>query len=80
MAEREPYRRRGRCVHCGQFNSATGDACRYSTTGHASLDLPDGKTCGDCVFIQRCGSIFGHIAADESCDFFPIRYIGRPDS
>jgi len=40
------------------------------------MDLPAGKTCGDCAHIRRCEAIFGHIPEDEQCDFFPIRYCG----
>lgn len=72
--ERKPYSRSGRCVHCGQFGCVPGDKCRYSANGHESLDLPAGKTCGDCVHIRRCAAIFGHIPEDESCDFFPVRF------
>jgi hypothetical protein len=36
--------------------------------------LPEGKTCGDCVHINRCASIFGHIPEDQICDWHPIRF------
>jgi len=42
------------------------------------MDLPDGKTCGDCVHIERCKAIFGHIEADKYCDWFPIRFYLKP--
>lgn len=74
MAERAPYTRRGRCVHCGLFGQLRGESCKYSPDGHATLDLPEGKTCGDCVHLTICKGIFGRIAADESCDFYPIRF------
>lgn len=38
------------------------------------MALPDGKTCGDCWHFKRCNSIFGHIAADEVCDWVPSRF------
>ncbi|WP_159969761.1 hypothetical protein [Pseudomonas sp. 9Ag] len=38
------------------------------------MDLPDGKTCGDCVHCRRCTLMFGHIPADEVCDWFPSRF------
>ena len=41
------------------------------------MDLPDGKTCGDCVHCRRCTLIFGHIPADEVCDWFPSRFRAR---
>lgn len=38
------------------------------------MDLPEGKTCGDCVHCRRCTGMFGHIPADESCDWSPSRF------
>ena len=39
-----------------------------------TMDLPEGKTCGDCVHFNRCNSIYGHITEDESCDWSPSRF------
>lgn len=38
------------------------------------MNLPEGKTCGDCVHCRRCTAMFGHIPADESCDWSPSRF------
>lgn len=38
------------------------------------MNLPEGKTCGDCVHAKRCIAMFGHIAEDESCDWAPSRF------
>jgi hypothetical protein len=38
------------------------------------MNLPEGKTCGDCVHCRRCTMMFGHIPADESCDWSPSRF------
>jgi hypothetical protein len=38
------------------------------------MNLPPGKTCGDCVHFKRCDCIFGHIAGDEACDWAPSRF------
>lgn len=38
------------------------------------MNLPEGKTCGDCVYAKRCIAMFGHIAEDESCDWAPSRF------
>jgi len=38
------------------------------------MDLPAGKTCGDCVHSKRCTMMFGHIPADEYCDWSPSRF------
>ncbi len=38
------------------------------------MNLPEGKTCGDCAHCRRCTAMFGHIPADESCDWSPSRF------
>lgn len=38
------------------------------------MNLPEGKTCGDCVHCRRCTLMFGHIPADEVCDWSPSRF------
>lgn len=45
----------------------------YRRTGD-DMDLPPGKTCGDCVHCKRCTAMFGHIPEDESCDWSPSRF------
>jgi hypothetical protein len=49
------------------------DRIPYGRAGN-DMDLPEGKTCGDCVHCHRCTAMFGHIPADESCDWSPSRY------
>lgn len=39
------------------------------------MALLAGKTCGDCQHFARCSELFGHIAADEVCDFAPSRFV-----
>ena len=51
----------------------TEDRKPYPRTGDG-MDLPEGKTCGDCTHCRRCTLIFGHIPADESCDWYPSRF------
>lgn len=38
------------------------------------MDLPEGKTCADCVHCRRCCMIFGHIPEDQVCDWAPSRF------
>jgi hypothetical protein len=42
------------------------------------MHLPAGKTCADCRHFERCSAIHGHIAADEVCDWWPVRFVQRP--
>jgi hypothetical protein len=41
------------------------------------MNLPQDKTCGDCVHIRRCNAIFGHMASDEQCDWYPSKFRER---
>lgn len=47
-----------------------GKGCTPATC----MELPAGKTCGDCVHAKRCEAIFGHTAADTYCDWFPRQF------
>ncbi|MDT4828019.1 hypothetical protein FQZ97_613840 [compost metagenome] len=50
------------------------DPLRRSVNDEDQMNLPEGKTCGDCVHCRRCTLMFGHIPADESCDWSPSRF------
>lgn len=43
-------------------------------TAETCMNLPDGRTCGDCFHIKRREAIFGHVPSDTSCDWFPRRF------
>lgn len=43
------------------------------------MSLPEGKTCGDCWHFRRCNGIYGHIAADEVCDWAPSRFVSAAE-
>lgn len=47
---------------------------RRSEIDEDRMNLPEGKTCGDCVHTRRCTMMFGHIAEDEACDWTPSRF------
>ncbi len=41
----------------------------------AEMQLPEGKTCGDCQHIKRCRAFgFTSSEANTSCDFWPSRF------
>jgi hypothetical protein len=40
-----------------------------------TMDLPEGKFCGDCANIHRCEAIYGRIPEDEVCDWSPSRFL-----
>ena len=42
--------------------------------------LPKGKTCADCVHVERCTTIFGAKPENTSCGFEPIRFKGKDRS
>ncbi|WP_073844278.1 hypothetical protein [Pseudomonas sp. BTN1] len=38
------------------------------------MNLPEGKTCGDCIHAKRCTMMFGDIPEAEACDWAPSRF------
>ena len=50
---------------------------RDSHSTQYNMDLPAGKTCGDCLFSPRCVAIYGHIAEDATCDWSPSQFVER---
>lgn len=38
------------------------------------MDLPEGKTCGDCRYIAHCRVFYGVKDDSRRCDFEPIRF------
>lgn len=49
----------------------------YDPADPDKMNLPVGRTCGDCVHIPRCKAMFGHVEADISCDWSPSRFKER---
>jgi hypothetical protein len=45
-----------------------------------NMDLPVGKTCGDCVHFDRCVGLIGVKADYTMCDFYPIRFREKSES
>ena len=45
----------------------------YDPTDPDKMRLPAATTCGDCVHIQRCKGMFGHVETDTYCDWSPSR-------
>lgn len=43
-------------------------------TSKTCMELPEGKTCGDCVNFRHCTAFYAHTSADTYCDFFPRRF------
>lgn len=41
---------------------------------HTCMALPAGKTCADCVHVERCVTMFGIKPESAICDFYPRRY------
>jgi hypothetical protein len=39
------------------------------------MDLPEGKTCGDCAHWKRCSNLIDDLTGEETtCDFAPSRF------
>ena len=52
----------------------TGDRGPLKRGNCPEMDFPEGKACEDCIHVQRCCLIFGHLIDDESCDWNPSRF------
>lgn len=44
------------------------------------MNLPEGKTCVNCVHFRRCNALFGHIETDEVCDWSQSRFHAIADA
>ena len=68
-----------RCVQCGYQLAAHAEdgKCPRQSTTFASMDLPVGKTCSDCYFFRHCTAFIGDVAANTTCDWYPVRFIER---
>lgn len=56
-------------MKCGECEHYSANNCR-----HQCMDIPEGMTCADCVYVKRCTSIFGAKPENTKCDFEPIRF------
>ncbi len=43
-------------------------------TDKTCMELPKGKTCGDCYAFRHCEAFYGHTKTDTYCDFYPRRF------
>ena len=41
------------------------------------MDLPNGKTCTDCVHVVKCTTMFGAKRENHYCGFEPIRFVDK---
>ena len=74
-----------RCIECSRPKEAhaeDGNCPGSGSTKYGSMDLPDGKTCGDCIHIRFCTQFLGErcLAENTQCDWFPIRFVLKPQS
>lgn len=53
----------------------TCDKCGYlHDCYHQCMNLPEGKTCADCMHIKKCVLLFHGNPENRSCGFEPIRF------
>lgn len=49
--------------------------CEYrKNCRHQCMNLPDWKTCADCVHVSWCTTVYGAKPENTKCDFEPIRF------
>ena len=68
-----------KCMRCNSYrknHKANGD-CPYGGGKYATKELPDGKTCADCLRLKTCTGTFGEISENTSCYWFPIRFVAK---
>lgn len=56
----------GRCEHY-----------KFHNCKRQCMQLPDGKTCADCIYVERCTLMFGAKSENTNCGFEPIRFKER---
>jgi len=44
-------------------------------TKETCMNLPEGKTCGDCKFLWWCSKTLGREPESTTCDYFPRRFL-----
>jgi len=44
------------------------------------MELPTGKTCGDCIRFLKCKGFLGLTGNETSCDWFPRMFREKPGS
>lgn len=50
--------------------------CKHSKNCKSQcMDLPEGKTCANCVNIDWCEKVYGVKETNTKCDFEPVRFM-----
>lgn len=64
-----------------QPNARSGHGCcaDKACTDKTCMELPKGKTCGDCYAFRHCAAFYAHTPTDTYCDFYPRRFKDRPE-
>ncbi len=57
-------------MECGKCEYYKAHNCRRQC-----MRLPDGKTCGDCVHVEKCVAMCGARRENTSCGFEPVRFV-----
>ncbi len=53
---------------------AHGCCADEACTNNSCMELPKGKTCGDCYAFRHCAGMYAVTKERTSCDFFPRRF------
>jgi hypothetical protein len=58
-------------------NNKHGCCADKACNDKTCMELPAGKTCGDCGHFRHCEAFYAHKATDTYCDFYPRRFRER---
>jgi len=61
----------------GEGKQTHGCCADKACNDKTCMELPAGKTCGDCIHFRHCAAFYAHTAADTYCDFYPRRFAAR---
>ncbi len=56
-------------MECSRCNYYKARNCKRQC-----MDLSEGKTCADCVHVEKCVTMFGAKAENKHCGFEPVRF------
>ena len=70
----------GHVLMAERVNMKHGCCVDKACNSDTCMELPLGKTCGDCLSFLRCKGIMGLTGRETYCDWFPRVFREKPGS